>query len=108
MRQQEIHIRRCSSNRGLRAGFRSFRRGVAFCGFLILLVLSVFFLVVRDFVSDARGRRDEGARVDELRNPVGAVLTLGGEDRIRVRGRIAAEAMESIQIQIFIPGAGDA
>ena len=83
------------------------RRGAAFCGLLILLVLSIFF-VVGDFVSDAGRRRDEGARVDELRNPVGAVLALGGEDRIRVRGRIAAEAMESIQIQIFIPGAGDA
>ena len=85
-----------------------FRRGIAFCGFLILLVLNVFFLVVGDFVSDAGRRRDEGARVDELRNPVGAVLALGGKDRICVRGRIAAEAMKSIQIQIFIPGAGDA
>ena len=85
-----------------------FRRGVAFCGFLTLLVLNVFFLVVGDFVSDARGRRDEGARVDELRNPVGAVLTLGGEDRILICGRIAAKAVENVQIQVFVPRAGDA
>ena len=84
-----------------------FRRGIAFCGFLILLVLSIFF-VVGDFVSDAGRRRDEGPRVDKLCDPVGAVLALGGKDRICVRGRIAAEAMKSIQVQILIPGAGDA
>jgi hypothetical protein len=97
--------------RRLGASRRSFRvllwRGVTFHS-ILLLFSGTLFLVVRDFVFEVRGRRDEGANGSRLSNPVGAVLTLGDEDRILVGTRITAKAVEGVEVQVLIPGAGNA
>jgi hypothetical protein len=68
---------RISKQQGAAGQLRELRRGITFSGFLILLI-NVFFLIVRECIPNIGRRRDEGADVGKLRNPVGAVLPLCG------------------------------
>ena len=89
------------------SGSRSFRGSVASVSIVKRLLLG-FILLLVEIILDVRRGRDEGAHVGILRDAVRAILPLSGKDRVQIGFCVFTHAGEGVQIELRVPGAGDA
>ncbi|KAK1601299.1 hypothetical protein QYE76_018391 [Lolium multiflorum] len=92
---------------GRESGSRSFRGSVASTSIIQRLLLGFIFLLIKIILNAVRGR-NEGAHFGVLRDAVRAILPFGGKDRVQIGFRAFAHSGEGIQVELRVPGAGDA